>query len=287
MFDDWYADLTMNPGRDLGHAGSTPGETWDSIYASGRSARYWPSEDVIRFCVRRFYTPRLELFTVDGVLPEPPLKHCVLEAGCGNGANLWYLASVFGHTYGVDASLHAVVAAGDLARLHGKFDHVHIVQGDIRSARSALSQLNAAAGRADNLVDCIIDCRSSQHLRWSEHAATYRGYLDLLRPGGWLFLLHLDDYTSDASMPENWPYRLGDSYEDGSRWTFSNIAAGVYPDNGLVCMPPSDRLASCARDVGFQVERVETISRQCCYGRQDRVLMTSHVAIDACKPERS
>lgn len=78
--------------------------TWEQIHSS-RQWGQWPSEDVIRFISRNVATPRV------GEIPPR-----VLDAGCGIGPVLWFLASVGVDAYGFDGSEAAVTAAQDLLR---------------------------------------------------------------------------------------------------------------------------------------------------------------------------
>lgn len=232
---------------------TTATETWDAIYRSGRAVRTWPSEDVVRFCARRL---------ARGMR--------VLEAGCGNGANLWFLAREGYRTFGFDASLEAVYEAGALAQRHGVFDDVFVGQGWLGRLAADRQQLVQASG--DEPFDAIIDCRASQHVPWSQHPAAYREYGALLRPGGWLFLLHLDDQTR--------PDALADGETEGEDWTWDDIAEGVYPHNGLVCMPPRHLLRAAVVTSGeLRVVRQEQLLRVTSDG------ICAHTAIDAQKPE--
>lgn len=226
-------------------------ETWDAIYRSGRAVREWPSEDVVRFVARR-------------LLPAAGEK--VLEAGCGNGANLWYLMRTGFETYGVDASAEACAAADRLAQSHG-----------LTEAVASVAHLGRL-GTWHAPFDAIVDCRASQHVAWSQHEAVYREYFALLKPGGWLFLLHLDARTTDAHAKANQHLRC-------EAHTWSDIVDGVYPGNGMACMPPVAELFGLLRGkCGFQVVREERLLRETWVEGDARRLVASHVAFDARKP---
>lgn len=214
-------------------------ETWDAIYQSGRDVRTWPSEDVIRFCARRL-TPGMR----------------VLDAGCGNGANLWFLMQQRFDAVGVDASQVACEAAQQLVRKRGQQSAVTLV--------APLGRL----GTWPAPFDAIIDCRASQHVPWTEHAAVYAEYYSLLKPGGWFFLLHLDQLT--------WPDAVQSSGKIDA-WTWENIDVGVYPGNGVVCMPTRMALRKVIRGAGFEVAREESLHRR------TGGTVCSHLAFDAQK----
>lgn len=225
---------------------STAAETWNAIYLSGAAMRWWPSEDVLRFISRRL-TPGMR----------------VLEVGCGNGANTWPLVEIGCKVVAVDASPVAI----DMAQtyLHQR----HLGGDSALFYPLALHQLELGWKN----FDAIVDCRVSQHTPWSAHATTYRLYAELLKPGGWFFLLHLDRLTSDARRNDH-------LVTPGEHWTWDNIESGVYPNNGLVCMPPTRELCGVVSEAELKVVRVETSERML----PTEGLMCSHTALDAQKP---
>ncbi len=249
----------------------TAAEAWDAIYASGRAMRTWPSEDVIRFCARRLSHRRLSSAYTGGEYPEPYRYLRVLEAGCGNGANLWFLQYQGYEVIGVDSSQEALDAAEVLAGHHWP---------TMKPQLRRLS-LGALVGGDLGTFDAIIDCRASQHTPWSQHAAIYGEYYALLKPGGWLFLLHLDNQTTDAKQTHG----DGDGIDEQ---TWANIATpAVYPDNGLVCMPTSAELHSELERAGFLVCRAEILMRKTIQMADIwQEMVASHTAIDAQRPER-
>lgn len=226
--------------------------SWDAIYAADRPQRCWPNEDVVRFCARRL---------------QPDMR--VLEVGCGNGANTWFLSTQRYCVTAVDPSPLALAQARTLCAVR---DPDGAAQRILLSG--AIGQLSgaSAAGVIESWYDAVIDCRVSQHVAWTQHVPAYRDYARLLRPGGWLFLLHLDAATYPDACQE-------DRRVSSEPWTWANITAGVYPDNGLVCMPPRETLTKMLTDdCGFIVAREEQLQRLA------RETITSHVAIDARKP---
>jgi SAM-dependent methyltransferase len=71
---------------------------WDDIFRTHEWGKY-PSEDIIRFIARNFYSA--------------PDRSAVkmLEVGCGPGANLWFLAREGFSVFGIDGSPHAITRA--------------------------------------------------------------------------------------------------------------------------------------------------------------------------------
>lgn len=71
---------------------------WDEVFRSQAWGKY-PGEDLIRFVARNFYRA-----------PDRGAVR-ILEAGCGPGANLWYIAREGFAAYGVDGSATAISQA--------------------------------------------------------------------------------------------------------------------------------------------------------------------------------
>lgn len=72
--------------------------TWDEIFRTHSWGKY-PSEDVVRFVARNFYC-----------LCDRKATR-LLEAGCGPGANLWFMAREGFSVYGIDGSQVAISTA--------------------------------------------------------------------------------------------------------------------------------------------------------------------------------
>lgn len=229
---------------------TTAAETWDAIFRSDRAARSWPSEDVIRFAARRLKA-----------------EARVLEVGCGTGANTWFLAR---QRYALTATdISSVAIAGAVSALHKQ--NGRDFSTGVAFYPAELGSLSRSVGIPLNHYDAIVDCRVSQHTRWSEHLAIYREYCELLKPGGWLFLFHLDANTSDAR-------RNDDLRTEGERFTWDDIETGAYPHNGLVCMPPPEELGGCLAAAGFTLARAEIVQRL------EEGVIVSHTAFDARRP---
>jgi SAM-dependent methyltransferase len=167
-----------------------------------------PAEELVRFCGRR-----------RGGLGR------VLEVGCGNGANLWYLAEQSEGAVGMDFCADALSVARILCAERG-----------IPAAASALvlgsaSHLPFADGRFDTVVELMV----SQHAPWEAHADLYREYRRTLRPGGLAFLYHLMQGTS-GTRTDRWDYPEG---------------IPLFPEAGRVCVPPIDALETVFGEAGF------------------------------------
>lgn len=185
-------------------------QVWTTHYATPSGFRYMPSEELVRFCGRR-----------RGSLGR------VLEVGCGNGANLWYLAEQGSLAVGLDLCDEAIQAAETLC-----------VQ------RQAVAVLVLASAFeipfADAYFDTVVDVMVSQHVPWVEHERLYREYRRVLRPGGLGFVYHLVGGTTDSRA---------DQYDHPN-------GISLFPAAGMTCVPPAELLASRFEAAGFQqVER--------------------------------
>lgn len=184
-------------------------DTWAAHYATPDGFRYMPSEELVRFCGRR------------GALGH------VLEVGCGNGANLWYLTRTADEAVGVDFTTIALQAARALCdderdRRHGS--HARLV------AASAY-----ALPFADASFDTVVDVMVSQHVAWGDHVTLYREYRRVLRRGGTAFVYHLGAGTT------------------GTRWGTYDYPAGIdlFPAAGHVCLPDGWALHGSLVHSGF------------------------------------
>ena len=67
---------------------------WDKLFSTHEWGKY-PAEELIKFS------------------KSLPKKSCILEVGCGTGANIWYLAREGFKAYGIDGSQVAITKAQD------------------------------------------------------------------------------------------------------------------------------------------------------------------------------
>ncbi len=148
--------------------------SWDEHYATEAGARYWPSEELVRFLSGKQF-------------------EAALDVGAGTGSNLRLLQQ------------HApwkVVAVEPNARARehlGKF-----TRGDTYGPGVTILD-----GEAGDLMECfgeefdlVVDVQTSQHISWSEHPATYGEYWRVLEPGGMLWLYHADAGMDAETMRE-------------------------------------------------------------------------------------
>lgn len=104
---------------------------WNNIFSSREWGKY-PSESLIRFIARNFYSSN-----------RSNVK--ILEIGCGTGANIWYMSREGFDVYGVDFSESGIEIAKN--RLVKENLKANLLISDV-------SNLNYD----DNFFDAVIDC---------------------------------------------------------------------------------------------------------------------------------
>ena len=144
---------------------------WDEQYARSMGLRWYPSEALCQFVGRVYGT-------------GPGVVHDVeaLEIGCGNGANVWFLAKHCRAVTGVDGSPTALQLAADRLRADG-----------LSATLKACDALDLPF--PDSSFDLVVDVQCVQHIKFSDHERAFREIARVLRPGGWFFSKHLGTGT--------------------------------------------------------------------------------------------
>ncbi len=140
---------------------------WEDIFAERDWGQY-PPEELIRFIARRFYA----------VPDRSQIK--ILEIGCGQGANIWYLAREGFEAYGIDGSPSGIHKAE--RRLQADGLTAHFLVGDVVS----LSALYPPAA-----FDAVIDVACLQHNRLSSVQEILEQVRAVLKPEGQFFSIML------------------------------------------------------------------------------------------------
>jgi SAM-dependent methyltransferase len=170
---------------------------WEAVFREHEWGRY-PPEELIRFVAARFYT-------------EPdPCAIRILDAGCGPGANLWYLAREGFSAVGIDGSKTALDRAGERLRKEGL--EAELVFGD-------LTQLDMYF--EPHSFDAIVDVAALQHNRSADVRRAVQSMNVCLKPGGHLF--------SMLAASGSWGDALGRELEPG---TYSDIPEGPFAGAG-------------------------------------------------------
>ncbi len=207
--------------------------SWDEHYATEAGYRMWPNEELVRWISGRKFER-------------------ALDVGAGTGSNLRLLNE---HADCVVALEPNETARGHLRNVkeieddqYGDGDSITIVDGDLRSL-----------DEEDDSFDLVVDCMTSQHLKWAEHQAVYEEYARVLKPGGWMWLYHLNSETRCAIKLREPELERAIREENrlavprASRlWPFDYYELSLFPTVGCFCMPTMYDLAICLEMAGFE-----------------------------------
>lgn len=202
-------------------------DQWRQHYASPKGFRWWPCDSLVSWVGdRRFGS--------------------VLEAGAGNGANLWFLGEHADRVVGIDMYAETLKVATVYLDRRG-VSNVELSVADVRS-------LPFGVGAFDLVVDCTV----TQHLAWADHETVFREYRRVLKPGGWVWLYHLSRLSCAVITWER-PngHVLGDA-----------VSVSLFPTVKRFCLPWPEDLARCVSFSGFTVRTVQGVTRH--YPNQNR-----------------
>ena len=136
---------------------------WEEIYRARDLGKY-PAEDLIRFIARNFYK-------------APNRKDIkILEVGCGQGANIWYIAREGFSIYGVDGSSSAIDYAKKRLDQEISGWSGSLTVGDVVSLDFE-----------DNYFDAVIDNEAVTHNSFENSKAIYNEMARVTKKGGKLF----------------------------------------------------------------------------------------------------
>lgn len=198
---------------------ATPAGTdvWRAHYSRPEGRRWWPCEAVVRAMAGRRFG-------------------AVLEAGCGNGANLWMLAEHAGTVTGVDSCAEALQEASHYMRRRGV--NAALIQSDIM--RLPVHDMSH---------DLVVDCMTGQHVPWESLPQLLAEYRRVLRVGGTLLRYALAPGTTT------------DGATAISRYTFADLPR-LFPGVSPVCIPSEEALAGALSAAGFAVRSTIHQSRE-------------------------
>jgi SAM-dependent methyltransferase len=197
---------------------------WEKIFSNSGWGRY-PNEELIRFMARHFYHAKA----------RKDVR--ILEIGCGNGANLWYLAKEGFDAVGIDGSKTAVEMARN--RLAEEGQSARLVAGDV-------ANIGNIFGAAE--FDAIVDIGCLQCNLYEDVRGIVAQCERVLRPGGRMFALIV---TSGS-----WGDQTGREIAPG---TYADIPEGPLKNRGVnhfFSRPEIDHLWQA-----FSERRVEYVAR--------------------------
>jgi cyclopropane fatty-acyl-phospholipid synthase-like methyltransferase len=176
---------------------------WDSVWEDVFKSRGWnhyPSEQVIRFVRRNF----------PGGRAKNEIR--VLELGCGEGNNVWFLAREGYSAFGVDGSSTAITRAEQRLKLEGVAATVRV--GDAANVANLFPGVQ---------FDAVIDAGCLQCNKTAVIESAVEQIRKMLPPGGKFF----STMIASGSYGE----QLGDLVEPG---TVTNIRDGGFKGLGLM-----------------------------------------------------
>lgn len=187
---------------------------WEEIHRTRKWGAY-PPEHVIRFAARNFY----------GAADRSGVK--ILDFGCGQGANTWYLAREGFDVYAFDGSESAVEKAEAQLSSQGLNAHFRIADG-------------IDTGYENDFFDAVIDnvCIYSNTMK--NIKIMYSSILNMLKPGGKLLTVVFGE--------DLFGYGTGKLIEPG---TYTDIKEGSLADRGTVHIFKEGELPALLEDLGF------------------------------------
>jgi ubiquinone/menaquinone biosynthesis C-methylase UbiE len=203
----------------------------DNIWEQVHSQREWgkyPNEELIRFIAKYFFK-----------IPKNERKKIrVIELGCGQGANLWFLAREGFDVYGIDISESAVEKARQTLEGWG-------VGSDNIQVQDLLN-----LKFPDNFFDAIIDCSAVCNVSFSDHKKVYKSIHRILKPDGIFWTLH---YTDDS-----WGFGSGNLIDYK---TFDNFSTGALKNLGVKCLLSDTDIRKLLTESDFEVKNLEKYLR--------------------------
>lgn len=219
---------------------------WEKIHSQREWGKY-PNEELIRFIAKNFFNiPKNE---------RNKLK--VLELGCGQGANLWFLAREGFDVYGFDISESAIEKAKKALK-----------EWNIKSVKLEVQDI-LDINYPDEFFDIIIDCSAVCNVSFSDHKKVYESVYRILKKEGVFWSLNYTD--------ESYGYGTGNLIDYK---TFDNLSCGVLQNLGPKCLLSDLDLKKLISDAGFTVSNIERYSRT--YNNMQNLL--SAYIIQATKP---
>jgi ubiquinone/menaquinone biosynthesis C-methylase UbiE len=220
---------------------------WEEIHDQRDWGKY-PSEDLVRFIGRNYFR-----------IPKPERKKIkVLELGCGQGANLWFLAREGFDVYGIDFSPSAIKKT----KITLKEWNVEINFLDVQDIRNLAFPAN--------IFDVVIDVATICNVTFKDHFIAYNSIYRTLIPGGKFWSYHFDE--------SSWGYGKGNLIDYK---TFDNINEGMLKDIGTTCMLSDKDIETELVKVGFVDITIEKHMRT--YDKQSRCIVGW--IVDCVKPQ--
>lgn len=199
---------------------------WERIHESQTWGGY-PPEHVIRFVARYYYK-----------LDRKQVK--ILDFGCGQGANTWYLAREGFDTYAFDGSDSAIRKCEEKLKREGLTAKLQVSDG---------TQVNYPNDSFDAVIDNV--CIYANEVKSIKKM--YRNVLSMLKPGGRLLTACFGEEMGGLNT--------GVEVEPG---TYKDIKEGVLANRGLSHIYTEEELKSILYNIGFTIEHCDWIRYMDC-----------------------
>lgn len=204
-------------------------DIWEQIHSQRAWGKY-PTEELVRFIGMNFFK----------ISREERKNIKILEVGCGQGANLWFLAKEGFDVYGIDISPSAIKKAKKY------LSEAYNVKADLKVADAREFPYE------NEFFDIVIDCATVQHLPFKDHKKVYVEINRVLKSAGYFWSLHI--------AKGSWGYGTGNliDYE-----TFNNLSEGPLADVGITCMLSDKDLETLllrGGGGGFKINNIEKYS---------------------------
>ncbi|MFD3157504.1 class I SAM-dependent methyltransferase [Haloimpatiens sp. FM7330] len=196
---------------------------WEEIHNNRRWGKY-PPEELIRFIAKNYYNA------------ENRHKIKILELGCGQGANIWYLAKEGFNTFGIDFSKSAI----NKAKRYLKEEHL---------------EANLNIGNVEKInyeneyFNCIIDIQCLQCNTIKQIRNILKEVYRLLNSGGKMF--------SITFSTETYGYGSGDKIEEN---TFTNVNKQILSGN-LHHFFTKEEIVQIYTSIGFKNMKIDYVVR--------------------------
>ena len=187
---------------------------WEKIHSSQSWGAY-PSEHVIRFVARNFYS----------VEDRKAIK--ILDFGCGQGSHTWYLSREGFDAFAFDGSESAVKKAEERLSREGLSAKFSVMDGTSLEYES-------------DYFDAVIDSACIYANKMDDITKMYAEVYRVLKPGGKLFTCVFGEKLEGC--------KSGKEIEKG---TFIDIQEGVLVNRGTTHVFTRDELENVLSDSGF------------------------------------
>ena len=187
---------------------------WERIHSSQSWGSY-PSEHVIRFVARNFYSA------------DDRKMIRILDFGCGQGAHTWYLSREGFDTYAFDGSESAVKISEERLLREGLSAHFSVMDG-------------ASLEYESDFFDSVIDNVCIYANKMDDIKRMYMEVYRVLKPGGKVFTSVFGEELEGC--------RTGKEIEKG---TFIDIQEGVLAKRGTTHIFTKEELKDALSASGF------------------------------------